>query len=147
MLKARQYYASLLLVMGLLISPISSAQQQSLYDRIGGYNAISAVVDDVMGRLANDPTTNRFLIYIPDSRTTHVRQMMIQFLCNATGGPCIYLGKDMHTAHKGMGLNNKDWQITVVHLTDTLNKLKVPLKEQQEVLSAVGSLKTLIVEN
>ena len=71
---------------------------------------------------------------------------MVDFLCEATGGPCKYIGKSMLEAHKGMGLNEQDWQLTVGHLQDTLKHFNVPGKEQKQVISAIGGLKASIVE-
>ncbi len=79
-----------------------------------------------------------------DSKT-RVRQHVVDFLCVATGGPCKYTGRDMETAHTGLNITEEDWNIAVKALGDTLNKFKVPAREQGEVVSAIAGLKSKIV--
>jgi hemoglobin len=71
---------------------------------------------------------------------------VIDFLCKATGGPCLYFGRDMKTAHAGSGITEADWQASVKDLTATLDKFKVPAREKQEVLDAISGLKPGIVQ-
>lgn len=129
-----------------LASGFVYAQQKSLYQRLGGYDAIAAVVDDFIGRLATDPTEGRFFVGHGDDSKQRIRQHIIDQLCQLTGGPCVYKGRDMKTAHKGLGITQADWDISVKHLVATLDKFKVPEKEKNEVLTAVSSLKDQIVE-
>ena len=72
--------------------------------------------------------------------------MVVDQLCAATGGPCLYLGRDMKTAHKGLGITGADWDLSVKYLIATLDKFKVPAKEKDEVLAAIGAMKADIVE-
>ena len=126
--------------------PQAFAQQpQSLYHRLGGYDAIAAVTDDAIGRLAADPQLKRFFVGLSTDSQKRLRQHFVDFLCNATGGPCLYLGRDMKTAHTGLGITEDDWTASVKDLTATLDKFKVPEKEKGEVLAAVSSLKGDIV--
>jgi len=127
-------------------APQAFAQQQkSLYQRLGGYDALAAVTDDFIGRLATDPQLKRFFMGHNKEGLTRIRQHIIDFLCVATGGPCAYTGQDMKTAHTGLGITEDDWNLTVKHLVETLDKFKVPDKEKNEVLAAVSSLKGDIV--
>ena len=119
--------------------------QDTLYKRLGGYDALAAVTDDFIGRLATDPKLGRFFVGLSTDSKTRVRQHVVDFLCVATGGPCKYTGRDMETAHTGLNITDEDWTISVKALTDTLNKFKVPAREQGEVLSAIGGLKSKIV--
>ena len=121
------------------------ASQDSLYKRLGGYDAIAAVTDDFLGRLINDPKETRFFTGLSADSKIKVRQHVVDFLCNATGGPCKYTGRDMTTAHAGLGITEEDWTITVKALGETLNKFKVPAREQQDVVTAVAGLKSQIV--
>ena len=116
--------------------------QDSLYKRLGGYDAIAAVSDDFLGRLATDPKEGRFFTGLSTDSKIKVRQHVVDFLCNATGGPCKYTGRDMTTAHTGLGITEEDWTISVKALGDTLNKFKVPAREQQDVVTAVAGLKS-----
>ena len=126
--------------------PQAFAQQQSsLYHRLGGYDAIAAVTDDFVGRLGTDPQLKRFFIGLSVDSQQKLRQHVVDFLCNATGGPCLYTGRDMKTAHTGLGITEADWSASVNHLVATLDKFKVPEKEKGEVLGAISSLKGDIV--
>ncbi len=122
-----------------------TATQDSLYKRLGGYDALAAVTDDFLGRLATDPKEGRFFVGLSTESKTRVRQHVVDFLCVATGGPCKYTGRDMETAHTGLNITEEDWIISVKALGDTLNKFKVPAREQGEVVSAIAGLKSKIV--
>ena len=81
-----------------------TAQGATLYSRLGGYDALAAVTDDFIGRLATDPQLGRFFKGVSVDSQKRIRQHVIDFLCNATGGPCLYLGRDMRTAHTGLNI-------------------------------------------
>jgi hemoglobin len=121
-------------------------QQASLYKRLGGYDAIAAVTDDFIGRLATDKQLSRFFVGHSEDSLKRIRQLIVDQLCAATGGPCVYVGRDMKTAHKGMGITEADWSATVNDLIATLDKFKVPAKEKEELLGAVSTFKKDIVE-
>ncbi len=119
--------------------------EKSLYERLGGYDAIAAVVDDFAGRMIADKQLGRYLIgHCTDSKKKF-RQLIVDMLCEATGGPCIYTGRDMKTVHTGLGITESDWQVNVKLLTATLDKFKVPQKEREDVFAAVSGLKSDIV--
>jgi hemoglobin len=129
--------------------PIQNASAQdanSLYKRLGGYEALAAVTDDFIAALATDKTLGRFFVGASDNSKMRIRQLVLDQLCAATGGPCVYIGRDMKTVHKGLGISEDDWNIAVKHLVNTLNKYKVPEKEQKELASALMTLKADIVE-
>lgn len=119
--------------------------QKSLYQRLGGYDALAAVTDHLLGRLATDPQLGRFFVGLNDDSKIRVRQHVIDFLCSATGGPCKYTGRDIKTAHTGLHISEADWNMNVKYLIATLDELKVPEKEKGEVLTAVSALKGDIV--
>ena len=118
----------------------------SLYKRLGGYDAIAAVSDDFIGRMAADKTLARFLVGLSDNSKGHLRQLVVDQLCAATGGPCIYIGRDMKTAHKGLGITGADWDLAVKYLVESLDQFKVPEKEKGELLTIASGLKPDIVE-
>jgi len=120
-------------------------QQKTLYQRLGGYDALAAVTDDFVGRLATDPNLKRFFAGHNKEGLTRIRQHVIDFLCVATGGPCAYTGQDMKTAHTGLGITEEDWDATVKHLVATLDKFHVPEREKSDVLNAISPLKADIV--
>lgn len=139
-----------LVLVGLAGTAITAGEQkdaqQSLYKRLGGYDAIAAVVDDFVQRLATDPQLGRFFQGHSVSSVKKIRQLVVDQLCEATGGPCYYTGRDMKTAHAGMGISEADWDASVKHLVATLDKFKVPEKEKNEVLGAISTMKDQIVE-
>ena len=144
-------FAAAFLLAALAAVPVASHEvvvkaSDSLYVRLGGYDAIAAVTDDFLGRLLGDPVLSRFFKGVGDDSRKRIRQHVVEQLCAATGGPCVYLGRDMKSTHKGMGITEKDWTASVAHLTATLDKFKVAAKEKGEVLAAISSMKGDIVE-
>ncbi|HEX7831719.1 MAG TPA: group 1 truncated hemoglobin [Thermoanaerobaculia bacterium] len=130
-----------------LSAAADSHMEKSLYQRLGGYDALAAVTDDFIGRLATDKALGKFFVGHSQDSVQKIRQLVVDQLCAATGGPCVYIGRDMKTAHKGMGITKAEWDIAVRHLIATLDKFKVPEKEKGEVLAAIGSLEKDIVES
>ncbi|NOT49083.1 MAG: group 1 truncated hemoglobin [Acidobacteria bacterium] len=128
------------------VSAFSQSNGKSLYQRLGGYDAIAAVSDEFVGRLGKSKNLSRFVVGLSDDSKKKLRQHLVDFLCNATGGPCLYLGRDMKTVHTGLGITEADWKESAEALTATLDKFKVPAKEKAEVLTAVTALKKDIVE-
>jgi hemoglobin len=119
--------------------------EKSLYERLGGYNPIAAVVDDFMGRMVADIQLGRFFVGTSTNSKKKQRQLIVDMICEATGGPCIYTGRDMKTTHTGLNITESDWQASVKLLTATLDKFKVPQKEKDDVFAAVSGLKPDIV--
>ena len=128
------------------VASSASAQGKTLYQRLGGYDALALVTDDFITRLATDKTLGRFFVGASDNSKARIRQLVLDQLCAATGGPCVYIGRDMKTAHKGLGITSEDWDIAVKHLVATMTKFKVGKKEQDEVAAALSQLKGDIVE-
>jgi hemoglobin len=135
------------LMFGLLLQPAAGrAADPSLYQRLGGYDAIAAVTDDFLGRLARDPSLGRFFVGHSTDSIHRIRQDIVDFLCKATGGPCLYTARDLKTAHAGLAITGADWDKSLVHLKATLDKLNVPKRERSELLAALGDLRKDIVE-
>src|SRR5215467_4324122 len=133
------------LAMALLLAAcqgMAPMQQKSLYERLGGKDAITAVVDDFVANVAADNRINKFFV---KTNIPNLKRNLVDQICQATGGPCTYTGRDMKTAHKGMGVTDADFNALVEDLQKSLNKFKVPDKEQGELLSILGSLKPQIV--
>ncbi|HET9528415.1 MAG TPA: group 1 truncated hemoglobin [Pyrinomonadaceae bacterium] len=135
---------SLLLTMSATAS--AATQEKSLYDRVGGYNALAAVVDDFIVRLVSDKQFEKFFIGQSNDSKKRIRQHILDQFCAATGGPCVYTGREMKTSHAGLGITNAEWDAAAKHLVASLDKFKVPEKEKSEILSFVTSLKKDIVE-
>jgi len=125
-------------------SATSAQPTTALYDRLGGLPAISAVVDDFMQNIAADERVNaRFA----GADLTGLRQKLIDLVCQASGGPCVYKGLSMKAAHQGMHLRDSDFDAVAGDLQASLVKFKVPAREQGELLSVVGSLRPQIVND
>lgn len=141
------------MTMFLLLSTLAPHRQaearqggDSLYKRLGGYDALAAVADDFIGRLASDKQISRFLIGLSMDSKKRLRQLVVDQLCAVTGGPCLYVGRDMKSSHKGLGISESEWDAAANHLVASLNKFKVAKKEQDELIAIVSSLKGDIVE-
>src|SRR6266576_7240622 len=117
-------------------------QQKSLYDRLGGQPAITAVVDDFVGNVAADNRINGFFARTDISR---LKKNLVDQICQGTGGPCTYTGRDMRTAHKGMNITDAQFNALVEDLKKTLDKFKVPENEQGDLLAVLGPMKPQIV--
>lgn len=130
---------------GTALAQEKPAATQSLYSRLGGYDAIAAVTDDFVGRLASDPQLGRYFVGFSEDSKKTMRQRIVDFLCQTTGGPCVYTGRDMKTVHTGLKITEQDWETSVKHLNATFDKFKVPQKERGEVLQAISGLKPDIV--
>ena len=130
-----------------LVNVQNTAQEKkSLYARLGGYDAIAAVVDDFIGRLVADKQLNKFFVGHSEDSLKKIRMHVIDQICAAAGGPCLYVGRDTKTSHHGLGVTNSDWEVSTKHLAATLDHFKVPQAEKDEVLAFVGTLKKDIVE-
>jgi hemoglobin len=124
---------------------LAQPKPDSLYKRLGGYDAIAAVVDNFVPRLVKDPMLSKYFVQSEDS-LKRIRQLVVDQLCWATGGPCVYIGRDMKTAHKGLGITAAEWDASVKHLVATLDQFKVPAAEKDELLKIAGTLRADIVE-
>jgi hemoglobin len=141
------WLAVIALGMGVAALPARAGQHadKTLYERLGGYDAIAAVTDDFIVRLISDASLARFFTGHSNDSKAKIRQHVVDFLCNATGGPCKYTGRSMKVSHEGLNITEADWDASVKHLTASLDKFKVPAKEKGEVLAAASSLKADIV--
>ena|SRR5438105_12896170 len=117
--------------------------ERSLYDRLGGMDAITAVIDSFRDRVAKDDRIN-----LKFARTDlgRLKKMLIDQVCEATGGPCHYGGRSMKVAHAGMGVTNGEFDALIDDLVATLKQFNVGKREQDELLGVLGPLKPEIVE-
>ena len=104
-------------------SPGTMMTEKSLYDRLGGKPAITAVVEDFVGRVAADTRING---KFANADLPRLKMMLVDQICQASGGPCTYTGRDMKTAHAGMGISGSEFDALVRDLVASLNKFKVP---------------------
>jgi len=123
--------------------PGPGGETKPLYDRLGGKDAITAVVKDfVEQRVAKDERINAFF---KNSDIPDLESKLVDQICQASGGPCKYTGKDMKTAHAGMNVKDADFNALVEDLKTSLDHFKVPAKEQQELLGALAPMHDDIV--
>ena len=145
--------ASYVAISGLLLSLVGCQSMEStgntmtadksLYDRLGGKPAITAVVNDFVGRVAADSRINGKFAMTDIPR---LKALLVEQICQASAGPCTYTGRSMKAAHAGMGVSGADFDALVGDLVATLNKFKVPEREKNELLSALAPMKSDIVE-
>jgi len=120
--------------------------EKTLYERLGGYDALSAVVNDLLPRLMSDTRLGRFWENRGDDGINREKQLLIDYLCSSAGGPLLYTGRDNKTSHKGMGISESDWEKFTGHLNATLDKFQLPQQERSDVLGFIESTKADIVE-
>ena len=125
---------------------IAAAQEQTLYQRLGGYDAIAAVTDDFVGRLIADEAFARFFVGFSADSKARIRQHIVDFVCRETGGPCVYTGRDLKLAHAGIGISKAEWNKAVDLFGATLAALAVPEKEKQDLAALILPLEQDIVE-
>jgi hemoglobin len=119
---------------------------KTLYERLGGYDAIVAVANDLLPRLSGDAQLARFWQHRGEDGVKREKQLLIDYLCASAGGPLYYTGRDMKTSHKGMRISESDWAAFLGHLNATLEVFQVPQAERDEVVAFVQSTKRDIVE-
>ncbi len=124
-----------------------AGETPTLYTRLGGYDAIAAVASDLLPRLQGDDLLARFWQNRGDDGVAREKQLLIDYLCASAGGPMYYTGRDMATAHRGMGITEADWEAFMGHLVATLDHFSVPEAEKGEVLAFIDSTKDDIVEH
>ncbi len=130
-----------------IVEPALTAENLSLYDRLGGLDAISAVVNSFTQRLFVDPAMDRFFATWDDAKKQRITQLIVEFLCVAVGGPCEYTGRSMSDSHRGFGITNDDWTLMSQHLKATFIQFSVPDREQGELFTLVESIKSDIIES
>ena len=119
---------------------------KTLYERLGGYDAIAAVASDLLPRLQADPQLARFWQHRGEDGVKREKQLLVDFLCCSAGGPLYYTGRDMKTAHRGMKISESDWSAFLGHLNATLEAFQVPQAERDEVVAFIQSTKADMVE-
>ena len=120
-------------------------KKTSLYDRIGGSEAIGKIFDEVGGRMAADPLLARFFQAQSQEALMAQRQRAIEFLCRETGGPCTYSGRPLKDAHASLNISESQWKAFLKHLTATLDNQKIGEKEKDEFLAVVKHFKSDVV--
>lgn len=135
-------------VTGMLGGIQAIAAEKPLYDRLGGQPAVQAVASGLVDSILADARVNKWFTHAAASpqNTAAYKAKLADFICQNTGGPCKYTGRDMVTAHRGRGVTSEAFDAVVQDLVAVLDKLKVPEKEKSEVLAILGPLKSSIVQ-
>lgn len=120
----------------------ATAQQKSLYERLGGTPAITAVVDQFVANTTADPRINK---RFEKADISKLKRLLVEQVCEASGGPCRYSGRDMETTHRGINLTAEEFNWTGGHLAAALDKFNVPAPEKNELLAAIGAMQNQIV--
>jgi hemoglobin len=123
---------------------MSSAK--TLYERLGGHDAITAVVNNLLPRLMGDKLLGRFWAHRGADGIAREKQLLVDYLSASAGGPTYYTGRAMKLSHVGMRIDEADWQAFLGHLKATLDAFKVPAQERSEALAFIESTKADIVE-
>ena len=144
-------YMKTFLVAALLLTGLATsnwAEEKNLYSRLGGKKSITAVVDEFVGRVAADNRINSFFkdTAADPKRLAKFKKNLVDQICEASGGPCKYKGKDMKTAHAGMGISGSDFNALVEDLVGALDKFNVGATEKDQLLGVLGPMKKDIVE-
>jgi hemoglobin len=145
---------SVLLVAGVAVLAASGmsaqtpAADKSLYERLGGMPAITAVTSGLVDRILADTRVNAWFAHAAASEEEAARYKasLANFVCQSVGGPCKYTGPDMVAAHKGRRVTGGAFDAVVEDLTAVLDELKVPAPEKTELLQALAPLKSQIVQ-
>ena len=137
-----------LLLLLLLLSPATAHAETTLCTKLGGSDAISAVVKSFLSRMRQDDPDKlgRFWLYRGQDGVAREEQLIVDFVQAATGCDRLYVGRSMSDAHRGMKLSSRDWDRTVDFLRATLDAYKVPAELQQDVVTLVGTTRAQIVE-
>ena len=120
--------------------------EKSLYERLGGYDGVTAFVEDLLPRLQGDSLLGRFWENRGEDGVAREKQLLIDYLCSSAGGPVYYTGRDMKISHKGMKISESDWSAFLEQAGATMKALQVPQQECDDVVAFVLSLKDDIVE-
>jgi hemoglobin len=121
--------------------------EKTLYERLGGYDGITAFVNDLLPRLQSDSQLGRFWQNRGEDGIEREKQLLIDYLCSNAGGPVYYTGRNMKLSHEGMEISESDWAVFLGHAGDTMAALSVPAQECDDVVAFVLSLKDDIVES
>jgi hemoglobin len=132
--------------MGAVDAIKAPVQKKTLYQRLGGYDAIAAVTDEFVGRLVADKRFSKFFAGHSKDSLAKIRMHVIDQLCNVTGGPCLYTGRSMKASHEGLGITSEDWDASAKHLVEALDKFKVAQADKDELMAIVATLKKDIVD-
>jgi hemoglobin len=144
MLKMLRSLAAFAVIAPLFVG--AAVAKDTLYQRLGGYDAIAAVTDDFIGKLLADHMFDRFFAGSATDSKMRLRQNIVDFFCVKAGGPCYYMGRDMKTAHAGIGITKAEWDKATEYFAAAMVDLKVPDQEQKDLVALIVPLEKDVVE-
>ena len=132
-------FVGLIFLVGVAASPVQAQEspnpaKATLYTRLGGYDGLARFVDTAFPRVARTPQLQKFFQGHSRDSQMRQRQLIIDALCRATGGPCAYLGRDLVTVHTGLGITDADWDVFIGVIEGTLRELDTPATPRTELL-------------
>ena len=123
-----------------LSAPESDSSQETLYQRLGGYDVVAAILDNWGPRVFDDPELSQFLTDINEEMGTRGRELALDLLCDLTGGPCVYTGRDVKKVHEAVGITDDHWQLVLEYMGETLDELNVGGDEKSDFIAIVAGL-------
>lgn len=119
-----------------------TAERESLYDRLGGKDSITTMIDDWVGNVEGDGRINAFFA---KTNVPRFKMMLADQICAAAGGPCVYTGDDMRAVHRGMHITDAQFNAMVDDLVQSLEKMSVPAREREDLLAMLRQMEPDIV--
>ena len=117
----------------------------TLYSQLGGYDFIARFVDTAFPRVATNPQLSRlFRGHAKDSQMRQ-RQLIVDALCHAADGPCLYIGRDLTAVHEGLGITDDDWRVFTSILQATVQESKLPADTQRDFMELIGRFRPTVV--
>src|SRR5256885_1222428 len=126
--RTRLLVVTAMLLLSMIPGP-AAAQDASLYDRLGGLDAIQAVVGQFVSNVGGD---NRINGFFANTDLANLQRLLVEQICQATGGPCVYTGRSMADTHRGLGITGADFNALVEDLVAALDSFNVPAQEKGE---------------
>jgi hemoglobin len=120
-----------------------TTQTKSLYDRLGGGDAITTLTESWVARVGGDDRANGKFVRTNIER---LKKEVVDQLCEAAGGPCTYTGRSMRETHDGMKVTAGEFEVVMQHLDAALDELNVPKTEQDELVDLLRPMRDDIVE-
>lgn len=126
--------------------PAASKPGKTLYQRLGGYDTIAAIVDEFLRSMRADPVFARFAGGRSLDSVRRGRELLVGQICALSGGPCVYTGRDMKTSHGGLGITTAEWEASIRHAAAALDHFTIPAQEKKEFVALLERYRNDIVE-
>ena len=118
----------------------SDSDQKTLYQRLGGYDVVAAILDNWGTRVFDDPELSLFLTDIDEEMGEKGRELALDLLCDLTGGPCVYTGRDVKMVHKEVGITDEHWRSVLEYMGETLGEMNIGDDEKTDFIAIIAGL-------